>query len=247
MRQILKKMERVVARTPTKVLRPRNRIPIVSFTFDDVPLSAGVTAASILEGAGAAGTYYASGSLCGTALDCERFLTREELIDLQRSGHEVGCHTFSHVPVTELDRRALVQELDENAQYFADGQAGGRLENFAYPFGQTNLSAKRRLARRYSTCRSSLSGINSGLIDLSLLRAVALYDRLLDRFAVRAWLASTLVKRAWLIFYTHDVRPQPSRYGTSTDLFQFAVSEAGAMGLDVLPVRDALRRLTSTA
>ena len=43
----------------------RNRTPMVSFTFDDLPKSAVTTGAEMLEAHGARGTFYVSGSLVG--------------------------------------------------------------------------------------------------------------------------------------------------------------------------------------
>ncbi len=41
-----------------QTVRMRNARPLVSFTFDDAPRSAGTTGAGILEASGACGTYY---------------------------------------------------------------------------------------------------------------------------------------------------------------------------------------------
>jgi hypothetical protein len=47
-------------------------------------------------------------------------------------------------------------------------------------------------------------------------------------------------KNSWLIFYTHDVRPQPSRYGCTPELFQAVVALALDRGARLLPVSKVL-------
>jgi hypothetical protein len=44
----------------------------------------------------------------------------------------------------------------------------------------------------------------------------------------------------WLIFYTHDVRLEPSPYGTSPDLLRQLARRAIALGFTILTVRNAL-------
>ena len=47
-------------------------------------------------------------------------------------------------------------------------------------------------------------------------------------------------RKSWLIFYTHDVRPEPSRYGCTPELLEAAVSSAVHSGSRILTVREAL-------
>ena len=50
-------------------------------------------------------------------------------------------------------------------------------------------------------------------------------------------------QKGWLIFYTHDVRPNPSQYGCTPELFEFAVSHAAHSGSRILTVEEVLREL----
>ena len=52
----------------TKSIEVLSDKPLISFTFDDFPLSAATAGADILERYGARGTFYASGSLCGPSV-----------------------------------------------------------------------------------------------------------------------------------------------------------------------------------
>src|SRR5262249_55413132 len=59
----------------SKPFRMRNQTPLVSFTFDDVPDSAYLNGASILEECGIRGTFYIAAGTCGTQ-DTDAALTQ---------------------------------------------------------------------------------------------------------------------------------------------------------------------------
>src|SRR3954470_5907201 len=73
-----------------------NKVPYISFTFDDFPESALSTGGAILEKYGSRGTYYASLGLTGQDSPVGRIFSPEQLPDLLTRGHELGCHTFAH-------------------------------------------------------------------------------------------------------------------------------------------------------
>ena len=52
-----------------------------------------------------------------------------------------------------------------------------------------------------------------------------------------------VAKKAWLIFYTHDVRPQPSTWGCAPALFESVVSFAARSGSRILTVQEVLTEL----
>jgi hypothetical protein len=47
-------------------------------------------------------------------------------------------------------------------------------------------------------------------------------------------------ERGWIIFSTHDVAAQPSRYGCTSDLFRAVVDYSLQSGAEVLSVAQAL-------
>src|SRR6266498_913328 len=77
-------------------LAVRTALPLVSFTFDDFPRSAFLEAASILRRYRILGTYYVSLGLMGKQSHLGPMFQAEDLKELARLGHELGCHTFGH-------------------------------------------------------------------------------------------------------------------------------------------------------
>jgi peptidoglycan/xylan/chitin deacetylase (PgdA/CDA1 family) len=216
---------------------------VISFTFDDVPASAATVGAEILEKAGALGTFYIAGSLCEGSKDPYRLASVAELIGLRQRGHELACHTYSHVSVLPLRAPDLEAEVRRNQAFFNTHFDDLPLRNFAYPFGDVSLSSKLFLERQFASCRGTISGLNTGVIDLGLLKAERLYERLLTPQLVADRIERAGAACAWLIFYTHDVEATPSEWGVSPDLLRFAVTCAKERGIEVLPVRNALARV----
>ncbi len=224
----------------SKPFAMRNDAPLVSFTFDDVPESAYINGAAVLEQCGARGTFYIAAGTCGFSTPDWRVIEREQVGALHLRGHEIGCHTFSHVGVDQLDASALDEECRRNRELLDELCPGIALTNFCYPFGRTSYSRKLQLANSFASCRGIYEGINAGIIDLALLRVVELYDRTLTADKLQSALNETRERKGWLIFYTHDVTDPPSWIGCSPELLRTVIKAAQAAHLRCLPIRDAL-------
>ena len=238
------KLDRWLAtRFSRRMVPMRNRVPIVSFTFDDFPESAATIGGSILEDRQARGTFYLAGALLGRLSGGVQMASHEQVGQLLKVGHEIGCHTFTHTGVPQLGPAALTKELSASAAAFSQCH-GGTLTSFSYPFGSMNLTAKRILARRFTSCRSAQPGIHAGKVDLACLKAIRLYDLTIDRARLDTCMSELVHKAGWLIFYTHDVSERPTQWGCSPRLIEYALDRALALGIEVLTVRDALEKIT---
>jgi len=218
----------------------RNPAPLVSFTFDDVPDSAYVNGAAILQQYGLRGTFYVAAGTCGAVDEHWRVIERAQVRALYETGHEIGCHTFSHVAVERLNAREMDEECRRNRQLLRQICPGIQVTNFCYPFGSVTLPRKRQLERGFDSCRGIYEGINSETVDLGLLRVVELYDRTLTAEKLGRVLRETRERNGWLIFYTHDVAEQPSWIGCSPRLLRETVAAVRAAQIACLPIRDAL-------
>jgi len=224
----------------SKPFAMRNTAPLVSFTFDDVPASAYSNGAAILERYGLRGTFYIAAGTCGAMDEHWRLIDGARVRALYDAGHEIGCHTFSHVAVDRLGARAVEEECRRNRDALQELCPGIALTNFCYPFGRVSLPRKRQLEQRFDTCRGIYEGINAGIVDLALLRVIELYDRTLTRDKLAEVLRQTRARNGWLIFYTHDVAEPPSWIGSSPDLLRETIEAVQAENMRCLSVRDAL-------
>jgi peptidoglycan/xylan/chitin deacetylase (PgdA/CDA1 family) len=105
--------------------------PIVSFSFDDVPVSALVNGAEVLERHGVRGTFFVAGGIAGAEHDGQPMLTTGDYRDLVRRGHEIGHHTFAHRTPWMLGR-GYSADLVRNDIYLAP-ILGTAPRNFAFP------------------------------------------------------------------------------------------------------------------
>jgi peptidoglycan/xylan/chitin deacetylase (PgdA/CDA1 family) len=245
--KIAGKASRFLARNVrSKSLVMRDTPPIITFTFDDVPVSACDIGASALEKYDARGTFYVAGRGCGEAGSGGPPLASiDQLRTLWRNGHEIGCHTYSHPAVSRISLGQLGVELESNQRALKNIDHDIKVRNFAYPYGDLTIRSKRYLQARFDSCRSVHPGINVGIADLGSLRAWPLESASVDREKITWLIARTIETNGWLIFYSHDVAERPSKYGVSPDLLQCAIDAAKTSTCVVATVAGALELIAS--
>jgi peptidoglycan/xylan/chitin deacetylase (PgdA/CDA1 family) len=219
----------------------RNRVGIISFTFDDVPRSACRVGRDLLEAHDCLGTYYVCGGLTDREGDGdEPFHSHADLRGLTRAGHELGCHGFAHLPYQQRGLAEVRADLDRNRAFF--DELGGDVPpaNFAYPYGQVSPALKALASERFVSARGVQAALNRGRADLALLRAVPLYSSELSERTVADVIERTERERGWLVFFTHSVVDAPGRCGCTPALFDFTVRSAARSGCRVLTVAHAL-------
>jgi peptidoglycan/xylan/chitin deacetylase (PgdA/CDA1 family) len=217
--------------------------PIVSFAFDDFPRTAYVTGGSILKKFGVHGTYYTAIGLMNTSNDLGEQFRAADLNSLLADGHELAGHTFSHIPSSSVPLLAFQQDVIKGQEAIQEVTGSSPSANFAYPYGDVTLAAKKALGGQMMSCRSIYGGINGPDLDLSLLRANNLYGDV-DRLAyVEGLISENKKQQGWLIFYTHDVRDTPSRFGCTPALLELAVSAVIRSGSTISTVAHLVDKL----
>jgi peptidoglycan/xylan/chitin deacetylase (PgdA/CDA1 family) len=219
----------------------RNPGPMVSFTFDDAPISAATRGARMLEQHNARGTFYVAGGLADSWSGNWATVGADDVVGLHRSGHEIACHTFSHARATDLSEAAMAAEIERNRNYLLALDPSIAIENFAYPYGIGSVLRKAQLGKVFRSSRGILPGINSGTVDLQYLRATPLIDKDIDRDGIERAFDQAVAGNGWLIFYSHDVEPEPSPYGCSPTLLRHALEAAARRNIPALSVAEALR------
>lgn len=209
----------------------------ISFTFDDAPESALMSAADILYEHHIRGTYYIAMGLMH-----EGCFSASELTKCVAQLHHIECHTYHHVNLTNnFSEELLVRETQQNLTAIQEIFPGVKvLDNFAYPFGALNQQVKKSVRKYFSSARGITSGINQGEIDLHELRAVQLYEHRAPLSAIEKYIESLQSEGGWLIFYTHDVQTAFSKYGCSAEYFRKVVELANQADITCLPVADVL-------
>jgi Polysaccharide deacetylase len=221
-------------------VRLRNETALISFSFDDFPVSALQVGGAILRAHGAAGTFYASLGLMHREEPVGRICSHEDLADVLKQGHELGCHTFGHCDAWGTAARVFEASILENRCALKRIVPNAQFETLAYPINSPRPGTKRCAGRHFSACRGGGQTINVGTMDLNNLKGFFLEQSRDYPDAIRRMIDRNRQERGWLIFATHDVRPQPSRFGCTPEFFEDVVRWATGSGARVLPVARAL-------
>ncbi|MCA1491271.1 polysaccharide deacetylase family protein [Ensifer sp. NBAIM29] len=216
-------------------------VPLVSFTFDDVPDSALNEGASILERHGVRGTFYIAGGLAGKIEPDRTLITREGCGEILARGHEIGCHTYAHRRIRDI--RRLDDDLDRNAHYLKSVGVPEPARNFAFPYNAAWPPARAVMRRRYRTCRGAGEAINRGVVDPLMIKAVEIRQPEQHARDLTRWIDDIADRPGWLVFFTHDIAPRPTPYGCRPETFEHLVRYAVGKGCRVLPVDRALDAL----
>lgn len=241
-------VSRKVARhVPFRPYRLQLDAPVVAFTFDDFPVSVVDNAVPALDDAGMRSTFYLASGLMGRHENGQLIVEPPQVAELARTGHEIGGHTHNHIDVQRTPRPDLIADVARNEAAIRTIVGATRPMSFAYPFGMISIPSKLALMHRYPGLRGIKTGINSGGIDLAHLQTQELYDASQDSASIDRLLDEVERLCGWLIFYTHDVRSDPTSIGCSPRFFAAVVDKVRRRGLRVEPVVDTLTRLGVTA
>jgi peptidoglycan/xylan/chitin deacetylase (PgdA/CDA1 family) len=242
-------------------LAVRTALPLISFTFDDFPRSAFLEAGSILSRYGIQGTYYISLSLMGKQSRLGPMFRAEDLKELARLGHELGCHTFGHCHSWNTPPDVYEKAILENQRALTEVLPGASFQTFAYPFSAPRAEVKKVAGRHFLCCRGgglkagrhllrhAAGGqtFNSGITDLNYLCAFFLEKSRGNPEGVKSLIDENARARGWLVFATHDVCADPSPFGCTPDFFEQVVQWALESGARILPVVEALEVLQASA
>jgi peptidoglycan/xylan/chitin deacetylase (PgdA/CDA1 family) len=241
-------------------LAVRTQVPLISFTFDDFPRSAFLNAGAILGRYGIRATYYVSMSLAGNQSQMGPMYQTEDLKELARMGHELGCHTFGHCHSWNTPPDIYEKAILDNQQALNEVLPGTAFQTFSYPYSGPRLPVKQIAGRHFLCCRggglragrfllrhhAGGQTFNSGTTDLNLLCAFFLEQSRENPEAVKRLIDQNAQARGWLIFATHDVCERPSKFGCTPDFFEQVVQWSLESGARLLPVVEALEELKAS-
>jgi peptidoglycan/xylan/chitin deacetylase (PgdA/CDA1 family) len=160
------------------------------------------------------------------------YATPDQVVRAAAAGHEIGCHTYSHLDCGQAQAVQIAQDLDRNAQALARlGVA--RPKTFAYPFGDVSAQAKRVAGERFGLCRALHHGVIGPGADLNQAPAVGIEGADGEKVA-RRWMQVAARQGGWLILYTHGLGPDASAFGCSVEAFERLVDEAVGGGFDIV-------------
>jgi Polysaccharide deacetylase len=221
----------------------RNRLPLISFTFDDFPRSALHAGGEILEAFGYRGTYYASFGLMGTRAPTGEIFLPTDIPVLFRHGHELACHTYDHHNAWETDPAAFEASIRKNRKALEEFDARASFRSFSYPITEPHPITKRLAGTHFESCRGGGQMHNAKELDLGLLRSFFIEKSREHPEHIQQAIDQNCRDGGWLIFSTHDVSETPTRFGCTPGLLHQIVQMAADSGAAILPVASALESI----
>jgi len=241
--KLRRRLVRLYRRQPAKAMQGP---PMVSFCFDDTPASAVKRGGKALEARGVRGTYYFASGLKGEHSGFGAYAARDDMAAAAAAGHEIGCHTYSHLDCGKANAATIAEDLDRNAATLADWGVTQDLKTFAYPYGDVGYPAKAIMSERFLLSRGLHHGVITAGTDLNQAPAVSIEGP--DGEARgRQWLQRAKQQRGWLILFTHGVEDKAHTYGCAEDVFSRLLDEALEAGFQVAPIEVGARRMRGLA
>jgi peptidoglycan/xylan/chitin deacetylase (PgdA/CDA1 family) len=165
--------------------RRRSREREIIVTFDDGFQSAFRHALPILgEFAVPAINYIVAGEVGGAnswdrtlGAQIRPLMSRDEILDWQRAGLEIGSHTLTHPRLTGIPLDQARREIFDSKKILED-LCGRPVPHFAYPYGDWNPTIRTLVAEAgYETATIAQPGLNSHESDrLTLHRFLATHN-----------------------------------------------------------------------
>ena len=236
--KVRRRWARLVERRPAGLRLDR---PMISFSFDDAPESAARAGAAMLEQRGLRGTYFISASLAGMKGPMGPNASMMEVKRLANAGHEIACHTYSHLDCGQAAANVASDDVERNLAAF---QAAGLPEavTFAYPYGDVSVPTKRALSARFGLLRGLHHGVIDAAADLNQAPAIGIEGPDGESVAAR-WMDKAQQRKTWVILYTHDVVDDPSPFGCTPVALGRLLDRAQDRGFEVVTVAEGCRRL----
>jgi len=222
-------------RTVRPLRAPRRVRPLISFCFDDVTDTAFSVGAQLLQARGLHGSFFVCAGLLGETGHMGPYATADQVVQAAAGGHEIGCHTYSHLDCGQATAGEIARDLDRNSKALL---SLGLPEpaTFAYPFGDVSAEAKAVAGDRFQLCRALHHGVLGPGADLNQAPAVGIEGDDGEAVAQR-WMQAAARQGGWLILYTHILGPSASEFGCSVQTFTRLIDQAVDGGFDIVTVK----------
>lgn len=221
----------------------RNEEPLVSFTFDDFPRSALLEGGRILGSYGQKGTFFASFGLMGSSGPTGDIFSVDDVREVIRQGHELGCHTYDHYHAWDTAPSEFQASIVRNREALEKYLPGTSFRNLSYPISCPRPRTKRIISASFDCCRGGGQAFNAGALDLNFLKAFFLEQARNDFDLIVRLIEANNREKGWLIFATHDVSETPTEFGCTPAFFEKVVRHSSYSGAKVLTVCQALERI----
>jgi peptidoglycan/xylan/chitin deacetylase (PgdA/CDA1 family) len=230
---------------PTLVTPPKPfDEPLVSVTFDDGWESIYSQGAIVFQKHGIRTTQYI---LSGT-FDYLNYLSVEQVLSLQRAGHDIQSHTVSHRDLTTLKPDELKHELQQSKSDLSK-LLGKEVNDFASPLNRYDEKVLEAIGRTYRSHRNTEADIDT-LYDGSFNIKDTFDPYYISAFSVRRtttlpqianFIEAAKQKNAWIILIYHQIdEKSEDYYAVSQKQLDEQLALIAASGIRVAVISEVL-------
>lgn len=230
-------LERIETTAPQPALFKE---PLVTVTFDDSWESSYSQGASILEKYDIVTTQY----ILPGQFDDPQYLSKEQVLSLQKAGHDIQSHTVTHANLVQLDRDRLTSELSESKKSIS-ALTKKPVEHFASPLSSYNQATISKTRQYYRTHRNTLASLNQpGQKDYNLKATFNYYDiyaltvrRTTTAAQIKQFLQGAKEKNGWAVLVYHEVDANSlSDYAVTPENFDSQMQAIARSGLKIATI-----------
>jgi peptidoglycan/xylan/chitin deacetylase (PgdA/CDA1 family) len=221
--------------------------PLISITFDDGWESIYKTAVPVLQKYGIHSTQYV---LTGTET-YPGYMSWEQIIALQKAGHEVACHTVNHPDLTTLDDDDISRQLNTCRDDLSK-ELNTKVDDFASPYGSYDARTITDIKKVFGSQRNINGVISDGITD-SDVNLPGTFDRY-NIIGVTVRRETTVdqlkqlvnyaaARNAWLVLVYHQADDGPSQYGIDPNAMDKQLAYLSGTNLRIVTIAQVMSGL----
>jgi len=211
----------------------------ISIAFDDSIQNQYDYAYPLLKARGMVGTFYVITDGLREVTGSNLSLTVAELKEMQSYGCEIGSHSKTHPDFTLISDSQISYECNISKQVLQS--YGFTVNNFAYPYGETNAHVDSIVSQYYRSGRSAYNGPYVMQLGTSQFRLTAAAGEPGGLSQVQNLIDQVYATNGWAIIFFHNIVPNPSDlYSTSVQSFTAFLDYLTLKGVKTVTVNQAL-------
>ena len=212
----------------------------ISLSFDDGWRSIYENALPILEKSKLKSTHFII-SDCLDDAQFPQFMNLENIKELEKLGHEIGCHTAGHKHLIQESQSIIESEIFLSLKYLKDKDFN--VATFAYPYGGYDDRVIEIIKQAgFAGARSTINGYNTETTNLFLLKCQAIkVDTLMSQ--VKEWIHESQEKNVWLILMFHQIDHEGQAWSTTLEILSQITDYILERKIQTLTIRGGLNLL----
>ncbi len=220
--------------------------PLISVTFDDGHASTYEVAMPLLQKHGIRTTQYI---LSGTSND-PKYVSWKQIGEMQKAGHEIGCHSYDHADLRKLDDKALNFQLKDCKDQLT--KRFGPIHSFASPYGSQDARTLRAVGSYFSNQRNTSGDPYNGASEadvnvsvnydpMNIIGVTMRSDMTVDH--LKDLVAFARKHNGWLVLTYHQANDKSSIYALDTEQFDTQFEYLSKSDVRIVTMHEAAKSL----